>query len=172
MKALKRLVGVAPKEPLATAGDRESQAANTPTARRASHNHAGRGPTRTTGHSEPADPPVRGPPGLDFRWQTGAATSTQAETAVGETGQSACWCCGQITDEDALVHLENHPEVGICVRCVRFLSRRAGDHQASARRRHLRGAADSIRGQVMSRGWHERPVIGPVLLWINRHVSW
>jgi hypothetical protein len=24
----------------------------------------------------------------------------------------------------------------------------------------------------MSRGWHERPVIGPALLWINRHVPW
>ncbi len=106
---------------------------------------------------------------VDCRWQTGAAMSSQAETAV---GKSACRCCGQMTDEDALVHLDTHPEVGICVRCVRFLSRRAGDYQPSARRRQLRGAAESIRGQVTSRGWHERPVIGPVLLWLNRHVPW
>jgi hypothetical protein len=58
------------------------------------------------------------------------------------------------------------------VACVRYLGRRAGDYQASARHRQLRGAAESIRGQVMSRGWHQRPVIGPVLMWINRHVPW
>lgn len=98
--------------------------------------------------------------------------SAQAETAFGETGKSTCWCCGQVTGEDALVRLEHHPEVGVCVGCVRYLGRRAGDYQASARHRQLRGAAESIRGQVMSRGWHQRPVIGPVLMWINRHVPW
>jgi hypothetical protein len=36
----------------------------------------------------------------------------------------------------------------------------------------LRGTAESIRGQVMSRGWHEWPIVGPVLKWINRHVPW
>jgi hypothetical protein len=96
----------------------------------------------------------------------------QAETAVGETGESACWCCGQMIAEEALVRLGNHREVGVCVRCVRFLSRRARDYQASAARRQLRGAAESIRGQVMSRGWHQRPVFGPVLMWVNRHVPW
>jgi hypothetical protein len=39
-------------------------------------------------------------------------------------------------------------------------------------RGRLRGTADSIRGQVMSRGWHERPVVGPALKWINRHAPW
>jgi hypothetical protein len=55
---------------------------------------------------------------------------------------------------------------------VRFLGRRARDYQASVMRKRLRGAAESIRGEVMSRGWHERPVVGPALLWINRHVPW
>jgi hypothetical protein len=36
----------------------------------------------------------------------------------------------------------------------------------------LQGTAESIRGEVMSRGWHELPVIGPASLWINRHVPW
>ncbi len=98
--------------------------------------------------------------------------STQTETAVSETGESRCWCCGQTAPEEALVRLGNHPEVGLCVKCVRFLGRRARDYQASVMRKRLRGTADSIRGEIMARGWHERPVIGPALMWINRHVPW
>jgi hypothetical protein len=98
--------------------------------------------------------------------------SAETETAIGETGQSECWCCGRVTSDEALVHLGNNPEVGVCIGGVRFLGRRARDYQASQMRQRLRGAADSIRGEVMSRGWHERPVIGPALMWINRHVPW
>jgi hypothetical protein len=71
----------------------------------------------------------------------------------------------------SLVRLGSHPEVGICIGCVHFLRRRARDHQATVRRR-LRGAAESIRGQVMARAWHQRPVIGPALQWLNRYLPW
>ena len=98
--------------------------------------------------------------------------SAETETAVGETGEIRCWCCGRDTAEEALVHLGNHPEVGVCVSCLRFLGRRARDYQASVMRKRLRGAAESVRGKVMSRGWHEHPVTGPALRWINRHVPW
>ncbi len=86
--------------------------------------------------------------------------------------ESACWCCGRMTAQEGLVRLGKHPEVGVCVSCVRFLSRRAKDVQASVLRKQLRGAVESIRGQVISRGWHQRPVVGPALLWINRHLPW
>jgi hypothetical protein len=39
-------------------------------------------------------------------------------------------------------------------------------------RQTLRGAAESVRGQVMARGWHQRPVIGSALQWLNRHLPW
>jgi hypothetical protein len=39
-------------------------------------------------------------------------------------------------------------------------------------RQTLRGAAESVRGHVMARGWHQRPVIGPALQWLNRHLPW
>ena len=39
-------------------------------------------------------------------------------------------------------------------------------------RQRLRGAAESIRREVMARGWHEHPVTGPALRWINRHLPW
>ena len=58
--------------------------------------------------------------------------SAEAQTAIGQTGESTCWCCGRVSSEDALVHLGNHPEVGICGNCVHFLRRRARDLQATA----------------------------------------
>jgi hypothetical protein len=54
--------------------------------------------------------------------------SAQTETAIGEAGKSHCWCCGRLTFEQALVRLSKHPEVGVCVNCVRFLGRRAGGY--------------------------------------------
>lgn len=98
--------------------------------------------------------------------------SAEAKPAAAGSDKSECWCCGRITAEEALVRLGKHPEVGLCASCVRFLGRRARDYQASVMRSRLRATAESVRGEVMSRGWHERPVIGPVLLWINRHVPW
>jgi hypothetical protein len=56
---------------------------------------------------------------------TGAVMSAEPAIAIDEVGESICWCCGRITAENALVRLENHPEVGVCVSCVRFLGRRA-----------------------------------------------
>ena len=37
---------------------------------------------------------------------------------------SGCWCCGDRTVEASLVRLGEHPEVGVCFRCVRVLARR------------------------------------------------
>src|SRR2546430_13609473 len=71
--------------------------------------------------------------------------SAETQTAKGQTDESRCWCCGQPRPEDALVHLGNHPEVGICVSCVHFLRRRARDRQATVVRQTLRGAAESVR---------------------------
>jgi hypothetical protein len=104
--------------------------------------------------------------------QMGAAMSAEAQTAIGQTGESSCWCCGRASSDDALVRLGNHPEVGICINCVHFLRRRARDLQATVTRQRLRGAAESIRGKVIARGWHQRPGIGPALRRLNRHIPW
>jgi hypothetical protein len=98
--------------------------------------------------------------------------SAETQAAAGGAGESGCWCCGRAISQDALVHLSNHPEVGICINCVHFLGRRARDYQAPVIRRRLRGIAGSIRGEVMTRGGHERPVVGPALKWLNRHLPW
>lgn len=85
---------------------------------------------------------------------------------------SKCWCCGRETANDGLVRLGSHPEVAICVNCVHFLRRRARDLQVTAMRQRLRGTAESVRREIISRGWHNRPVIGPALRWINQHSPW
>jgi hypothetical protein len=104
--------------------------------------------------------------------KTGAAMTADAHATGGVTDEGRCWCCGRVTAGDALVRLGNHPEVGICVNCAHFLRRRARDLQATAMRQRLRGAAESARREVMARGWHNRPVIGPALRWINQHLPW
>ena len=81
--------------------------------------------------------------------------SAETETTVGETGESGCWCCGRITAEEALVRLGKHPEVGLCINCVRFLGRRARDYQASVMRKRSearlsRSAARSCPADGMS----------------------
>jgi hypothetical protein len=101
-----------------------------------------------------------------------SAGAQAAAGGTGERGESACWCCGKVTAEDALVRLGKHPEVGVCVSCVRYLNRKARDYQASVLRQQLRGAAESVRGEVTARGWHQRPVVGPILQWISRHSPW
>jgi hypothetical protein len=98
--------------------------------------------------------------------------SGETQASACEKGQSRCWCCGRNSSEDDLVRLGEHPEVGICINCVHFLRRRALDRRATVLRQRLRGVAESIRGEVIERGWHERPVIGPALQWINRHLPW
>jgi hypothetical protein len=98
--------------------------------------------------------------------------SAETQIATGQAGQSRCWCCGRPRSKETLVHLGSHPEVGICISCVHFLRRRARDHQATVMRQTLRGAAESVRGQVMARGWYQRPVIGLGLQWLNRHLPW
>lgn len=60
--------------------------------------------------------------------------SAQTQVPVAKATEGACWCCGRVTAEDALVRPGNHPEVGICINCVHFLGRRARDYQAN---RHL-----------------------------------
>lgn len=49
-------------------------------------------------------------------------------TAVGgdfaERPPTGCWCCGDRTVSGSLLRLDEHPEVGVCFRCVRVLQKR------------------------------------------------
>lgn len=61
-----------------------------------------------------------------------------AVTAVGsdfvEPPEGAgCWCCGDRTVQASLVRLGEHPEVGVCFKCVRVLARRKREIQRQTR---------------------------------------
>ena len=36
---------------------------------------------------------------------------------------SQCWCCGTTDDPSRMVHLGNHPEVALCIRCAHSVSK-------------------------------------------------
>ncbi|WP_245992370.1 hypothetical protein [Prauserella muralis] len=76
-------------------------------------------------------------------------------------------------DDAELVHLGNHPEVGICVSCARWVQRRARaleDRHSRGVAAHLRALVGSARAAVIARGWHERGRLGAFLRRLDRYL--
>ena len=55
------------------------------------------------------------------------ATTAVGSDVVEPPGTPGCWCCGDRTVQASLVRLCEHPEVGVCSRCVKWLARRKHD---------------------------------------------
>ncbi|MGW5239835.1 hypothetical protein ACWEOW_12950 [Monashia sp. NPDC004114] len=98
------------------------------------------------------------------------SSAAQQEEGI---GRPECWCCGGTFEEAELTRLGQHPEVGVCADCARWLLRRSrsgaghGPPSVSAR---LARTVDSVRGFVMEHHWHEKPVVGPLLRRLDRHL--
>jgi len=94
-----------------------------------------------------------------------------AQTAAGAVGGGAsggvaCWCCGQLRAERVVVRLGEHPEVAVCFGCAHVLHQRARAQEDADRPSPAARARDLLRAArelVIRRGWHTRPVIGPLL---------
>ena len=91
-----------------------------------------------------------------------------AQTARSEDRADSleCWCCGQGQRADDVVHLGNHPEVAVCLGCAHFLHQRARgveDARRPSPAARVRDGLRAARGVVIRHGWHEKPLIGPVL---------
>ena len=58
-------------------------------------------------------------------------------TAVGgdqlEPPATGCWSCGDRTVQASLLRLDEHAEVGVCFRCVEWLSKRKRDLERMTR---------------------------------------
>ena len=70
---------------------------------------------------------------------------------------SECWCCGMIQPTDKMVHLGNHTEVSICVRCAYSVKNWAWQIEDQSRSGMLVRQRDRLRQarrKVMSHGWH------------------
>jgi hypothetical protein len=84
-----------------------------------------------------------------------------------------CWCCGQQQPRQDLVHLGDHPEVGVCLSCAHFLHQRARAREDELHPSPAARARDGLRAArrvVIARHWHEKPLIGPVLRRLGRHL--
>ena len=96
------------------------------------------------------------------------------ETPV-EQGQAVavCWCCGNDYPADRVVHLGSHPEVALCLDCARYLHLRAAERRDAlrpSRAARVRDVLRTGRRVVIQRGWHHKPLVGPVLRWLGRHL--
>jgi hypothetical protein len=98
---------------------------------------------------------------------------TAADTVDGGDGEVACWCCGQELPESAVVRLGDHPEVAVCLRCAHFLHQQARGREDALRpspAARLRDGLRAGRRLVMRRGWHQKPLIGPLLRRLGRRL--
>lgn len=96
------------------------------------------------------------------------------QTAVGESlhRASECWCCGAGGDPATMVHLGNHPEVTVCVRCAHSISKWAGEIEDRSRSGLAVRARDrfrQVRKAVVRHGWHNSRFLGRSLRWIGKH---
>ncbi len=88
-------------------------------------------------------------------------THTAVEDAF--QGREQCWCCDAIDVPARMVHLGNHPEVGLCLGCARWAAQQAGRIEDETRTGvgvRVRGGARTIRDIVVDRGWHRNRIIG------------
>ncbi|QGN58395.1 hypothetical protein [Nostocoides sp. HKS02] len=96
-----------------------------------------------------------------------------AAVARDQVDRPRCWCCGDEVDEAKLTRLGNHPEVGVCARCARWLARRARaaeDRGRATPGARARRALATVRVAVMRRGIQRWPVLRPLLRRLDRHL--
>jgi hypothetical protein len=98
-----------------------------------------------------------------------------AVTAVEDTDapRSECWCCGRVEPPDRLVHLGNHPEVAVCIRCaysLRTWARDIEDRDRVGVGVRLRGLVRQARVFVIRRGWHQAGPFARPLRWLGRRL--
>jgi hypothetical protein len=95
--------------------------------------------------------------------------STLEQPVVERPAGDECWCCG--TPAQPGVRLGNHPEVVVCLRCARWLSKQAGaveDGARSSPAAAARNALRAARGYVVRHGWHRHRAVGRPLRWLGR----
>lgn len=93
-----------------------------------------------------------------------------AASRDGHFDEVVCWCCGSRNAEPDVVRLGDHPEVAVCRGCAHFLHQRARAQEDAARPSSAARVRDVLRAGralVIRRGWHSRPLIGPLLRWLG-----
>ena len=91
----------------------------------------------------------------------------------GDDGRVDCWCCSTRDTPERMVHLGNHPEVHLCLRCAHFVHQEAWKIEDLGRRSPGALARDgfrTMRAEVVRRGWHQSRLIGQPLRWLGKHL--
>jgi hypothetical protein len=97
-------------------------------------------------------------------------TAHEQQAAEDTTGALVCWCCGRLRPAADVVHLGEHPEAVVCLGCAHHLhhvARAREDERSPSPATRARDGLRAIRSVVTQRGWHDRPVIGPLLRWLG-----
>lgn len=90
-----------------------------------------------------------------------------------DDGSVGCWCCGTTDDAHQMVHLGNHPEVHLCLRCAHFVHQQAWQIEDDGKTGPAAFARDrlrNLRAQVVHRGWHQNRFIGGKLRWLGKYL--
>ena len=84
-----------------------------------------------------------------------------------------CWCCGAVEDPTQMVHLGNHPEVALCLRCARWASKQAWEIEDKGKTGTLvraRKQFRALRRSVVQHGWHNSRWFGGPIRWIGKRL--
>jgi hypothetical protein len=106
---------------------------------------------------------------------TGSMTAEPVITGIDarDDGNVPCWCCGTVDAPDQMVHLGNHPEVHLCLRCAHFVHQRAWEIEDVGKvgpTAFVRDWFRNLRAEVMRRGWHQNRFIGGNLRWLGKYL--
>lgn len=94
-------------------------------------------------------------------------------TGSSDGGKVQCWCCDTIDTLDRMVHLGNHPEVHLCLRCAHFVHQQAWeieDEQRQGPAAFARNRFRNLRAEVIRRGWHQNRFVGGKLRWLGKYL--
>jgi hypothetical protein len=90
-----------------------------------------------------------------------------------EVERAECWCCGTTGESNRMVHLGNHPEVTLCVRCGYWAAKQAWhieDRSASGPAVQVRNGLRQVRRSVIEHGWQHNRFVGGPLRWIGKRL--
>ena len=100
-------------------------------------------------------------------------TPLATEQARPDPPSGECWCCGSMNDPYRMVHLGNHPEVGVCSTCARWAAKQAQqieDRDKSGPLVVVRDGLRAVRRMVIDHGWHRSRWLGRPLRWIGKRM--
>lgn len=113
----------------------------------------------------------------EFTWgrTLGHMSAEPVITAIhsDDGGTVQCWCCDSLGPPDRMVHLGQHPEVHLCLRCAHFVHQQSWQIEDEGKRGPAAFTRDrfrDLRAEVIRRWWHQNRFIGGKLPWLGKYL--